>query len=194
MPEPTSESVKEAFIEYFEENQWGVLQEIVASWEENPYFVRRMSILHDALEAHIQGKYTLSIPALLSQVEGVASGIVEKPAGDTTRIMKTAIENIDYGNFVRAACKDILVAFVTSPVGYGGVKSEYMTLEKYPEWLKAKGHLESQTLNRHAILHGMQIDYASKENSLRALLLLDVLFWMKREEWDEDFKQIVKGA
>lgn len=50
--------------------------------------------------------------------------------------------------------------------------------EKYPEWLKLHNLEAHQILQRHAILHGVQKDYASKENSLRAFLLMDVLCWI----------------
>lgn len=184
--------VKDTFVQYFEENSWGVLGDIVSTWEMNPYFRKRMPIFHDALEAHIQGKYTLTVPVLLSQVEGVASSILNRPASDTTSLMKTSIENNVSDTWLRAVTKDILIGFVTSPAGYGGVKTDYFTPEKFPEWLETKGQLASNTLNRHAILHGIQIDYASKENSLRAFLLLDVFFWMKRDEWDKKLKYILR--
>ena len=191
--EPTPEIITETFFKYFEEDQWNVLREIVGSWETHPYFKNRMPILRDALEAHIEGKYTLTVPTLLTQVEGVASSILKKTAGHTVDIMKNVVKNIDYGEFLQAALKDILIDFITSLAGYATIKPEYFTPEKFSELLKAKGQLESQVMNRHAILHGVQINYASKENSLRAFLLLDALFWIKREEWDEEFKWVIQG-
>jgi hypothetical protein len=124
----------------------------------------------------------------------VASCILGKAAGDTVGIMKNVVENIDYGEFLQAASKDILIGFVTSVAGFGGVKAEFFTPEKFSELFKTKGQIESQVMNRLAILHGVQINYASKENSLRAFLLLDALFWVKREEWDEELKWVINGS
>ena len=191
--EPTPEIITETFVKYFEEGHWNVLKNIVGSWETNPYFKNRMPILRDALEAHIEGNYTLTVPTLLTQVESVASSILKIAAGHSFDIMKNVVENIDYGEFLQAVQKDILINYITSPAGFGGVKADHFTPEKYPEWLKEIGQLESQVMNRHAILHGVQINYASKENSLRAFLLLDALFWMKRVEWDEELKWVIQG-
>jgi hypothetical protein len=181
------EIVKQTFVEHYEVGEWAVLKSMVSSWQDNPYFSNRMPILYDALKAHIDGKYTLVVPTLLAQIEGVLSSILETPAGSTTGMVKTAIEERQT-EYLSAASKDILIKFAISPAGYGGVKGEYFTPEKFPEWLESKGLAEDQALNRHAILHGVQLNYGSKENSLRAFLLLDVLYWMRREEWDEELK------
>jgi hypothetical protein len=61
----TSETVERLFIKFYKENDWAALRNMVYSWEENPHFANRMPIIFDALQAHIDGAYTLSIPALL---------------------------------------------------------------------------------------------------------------------------------
>jgi hypothetical protein len=139
-----------------------------------------MAVVEDALEAHINGKYTLSVPALLPLIEGVASSILATSAGKPSRIVNDAISNW-HTEFLHQASKEILLNLVTSPMLYGSVPPEYFTPEKFAKWLASEGLTESQSLNRHSILHGVQINYASKENSLRAFLLLDVLYFMKRK-------------
>lgn len=178
------EAVWQVVVGHFEEGEWSALRRMVSSWDDNPYFSNRMSILCDALEAHIEGTYSLVVPTLLAQIEGVLSSILRVPAGDTTRIVKTAVGELG-NDYLAAVCKDILVAFITSPAGYGGVKDDYFTPERFPEWLESKGIVEEQALNRHAILHGVQVNYASTENSLRVFFLLDALYWMRVEEWHE---------
>jgi len=184
----TTEEVEQTFIEYYELENWSELHNMVSSWGDNPYFAQRMPIILDALEAHIGGKYRLSIPTLLPQIEGIVSGILERPAGEPTALMKDAIRDKYQDFFLRAASKDILIKLVTSPVLFGGVESKHHSPDKYPAWLTSKGLTESQSLNRHAILHGVQINYDSKIHSLRCFLLLDVLNSMRRDEWDEKLK------
>lgn len=49
---------------------------IFESWRHNPYFTtERCEILKDALEAHVTKKYTLSIPVLMNQIEGLIQDI-----------------------------------------------------------------------------------------------------------------------
>lgn len=194
--EATIEHMTAVFVRYYEDDEWAELKEMVSSWGDNPYFANRMHIIDDALEAHIHGKHTLVIPALLSQVEGIASSVLETPAGSSTGLVKDAITERQ-GEFLRAASKDILIKFVTSPVGYGGVRkkeSEYFTPERFPEWLKSKGVSETQSINRHGILHGVHVNYASKENSLRAFLLLDVFYGMRRDEWDKRLQIVSRSS
>jgi hypothetical protein len=69
---------------YYQRDNYKYLIEAVQSWESHPLFVPRMHILKDALQAHCRGLYTLSVPALINQIEGVlndyviANGLVAK--------------------------------------------------------------------------------------------------------------------
>lgn len=189
----TPERIVSAFVEYYEDDEWAKLKGMVSSWHDNHYFVDRMHIITDALEAHLDGKYTLVIPALLSQVEGIASSILETPAGRSTELVKSAVTDRQ-GEFLRAASKDILIKFVTSPMGYGSVPTRYFTPEKFHEWLESKGVPESQSINRHGILHGVDVHYDSKEKSLRVFLLLDVFYGMRRDEWDPRLRVVLRNS
>ncbi|MCC6192767.1 MAG: hypothetical protein IT318_27420 [Anaerolineales bacterium] len=167
------ELVRHAFLAYFEENHWAELCAMVEAWEENPRFTPRMAVIQDALEAHLAGKYSLSIPALLPQVEGIASDILAAPAGSSVSLLRATIQG-EMSDFMAAASRDILLTLITSPALYGGTKSQSQDFrsENFQGWLASKGLTEGQALNRHGILHGVQVNYASAENSLRAFLLL----------------------
>ncbi len=52
-------------------NDFERLVYMVERWTTYPLMASRMLIIRDALEAHRQQKYTLSLPALLPQIEGV---------------------------------------------------------------------------------------------------------------------------
>ena len=168
--------IEKIFIDCFEENNWAVLIQIIAKWFENKIFANRSQIIQDALEAHISGKYTLSIPTLLPQVEGILSSIIGKSAGKLINLLKEAFGKVE-PDFLSSVAEDMLLKLAKSPFLLHGIEPSYFSPEKYSEWLDKRGILEENTLNRHAILHGIQINYATKLNSLRTFLLLDSLFW-----------------
>jgi hypothetical protein len=174
--DPPPEDVEKVFIEHYEANGWQPLRDLVDYWEDHPHFGKRMKIIRDALDAHIAGKYTLSIPALLPQIEGILSSLTRTPAGKPTKTFKSEIEK-RYDDVIPSLSKDILLSLVTSPILYGstGKNSQFFTPEKFPDWLAQEGLTINQVFNRHAILHGVQIEYESKINSLKTFLLLDVI-------------------
>jgi hypothetical protein len=174
----TKEQIEQVFVDYYAENDGENLRTMVSSWSDSPIYKRRMPIILDALDAHIAGKYTLSIPALLPQVEGILSSITGETAGRPGKILKRAIEH-DYPDVkvFNAISKDILITLATDPFLYKGNIGEFFTPEKFNGWITTQG-LNGQPLNRHAILHGVQIDYPSKTNSLRVFFLLDSIHWI----------------
>ena len=176
----TPEDVETIIVEYYEQDNWLALRKAVEGWNENKLFAKRKLIIKDALNAHILGKHTLSIPALLPQVEGLLSSVVNQPAGDPTRIFRDVIKN-EYTNFLSNVSKDILLDLATSPILYGGISGNYFTTERFASWLEQKGYKEEQLFNRAAILHGVQINYATKANSLRVFLLLDAVYWITQK-------------
>ena len=177
----TPDNIRAAIVEYYEAEAFSQLRDMVESWEDNPQFAGRLHIIKDALDAHIAGKYSLSIPALLPQVEGILTSIVgkrnPKVDGGMEKWAGAAIEK-GYGTLELEVYKDALIRYITGIKFYGSIRPDYFTPVEYSNWLKTNGLKGSQVLNRHAILHGVQIDYASKENSLRAFFILDVLAWI----------------
>lgn len=137
----------------------------VEAWRTNPYFADRMPIFEQALRAHIQGYYALTIPTLLAQAEGIASEYVHRnnlaaKLGKPKKVIAEAIENSF--TFSTWAIVDTLLNYV--------VNSGYMYTDFNVEI--AKPH---RATTRHTILHGIQPNYHSQINSLKAFLLLDAL-------------------
>ncbi len=189
----TPEAFRQVIVDYYEEDDSRNFQIMVEDWSSNSYFAERAGIVEDAANAHKLGNYTLSIPALLPLIEGILSQIVGRRVRPREGMARWAEEAIDalYSD-IGEAYKDALIHFIVGNRFYGTVPPEYFTPERFPEWLELEGLRGSHVLNRHAILHGVQIDYASRENSLRAFLMLDVLAWMRREEWDERFRTFLR--
>ncbi len=150
--------IEEAILAYFHETK---LDQMVQDWKTNSKLSPRIHILQDAVWAHNQGRYTLSIPALLPNVEGM----INEHSGET-------------GYISQAKCLKILNDYVNKKYDLGPLSSFYplavlkfvegLLQEKF-EWGKpsAKG--------RHPILHGHHVTYNDKVFSLKLLLLIDYI-------------------
>ncbi|MBE9508140.1 MAG: hypothetical protein IMY86_08825, partial [Chloroflexi bacterium] len=165
----TPEAVEELFLEYFGDDEWAALREMVSSWEGNPHFEDRMPIMSDALQAHINGRFTLSVPTLLPHVEGITSNILGMSVSHGTGSQVRGLLEREFPEYFSSASKDILIEFVTNVV-YTGTDFNNFAAD-----LQSRGLVETDFLNRHAILHGVHVNYANEGLSLRAFLLLDAL-------------------
>lgn len=176
---------------YYKRNNWAILKNAVNNWENNSFFQPRMEIIYDALEAHINGKYTLSVPTLLPHIEGIAREIVGKynfPELPTTIIYRemnygkdgaktwpstvfgeVAISELDFKEWVAV---ESLLYYLEGTM--------YLSPKKEGKKLKDFG--TKDILNRHSILHGTHIKYATAMNSLRCFLALDVLSLIDAED------------
>jgi len=171
-------------LRYYKRNNWAILKNAVNNWGNNSFFQPRMRIIYDALEAHMNGKYTLSVPTLLPHIEGIAREIVGKynsPELPTTIIYreinygkdgaktwpstvfgKVAISELDFKEWVAV---ESLLYYLEGT----------MYLSPRKEGKKLKDFGTKDILNRHSILHGTHIKYATPMNSLKCFLALDVL-------------------
>lgn len=120
------------------------------------------------------------MPTLIPQIEGLLSSVIKQTAGDPTRIFKNAVEK-EYTDFLSNLSRDILLALATSPVFYGGVAENYFTSERFAYWLNQKVLGKNSHLIGPQFRMGVQINYATKANSLRMFLLLDVVYWITRK-------------
>lgn len=141
------------FTEYFT-NQ--VCKQIIKRICSKSEFNTRSHLIRDAFQAHCEEKYTLSVPVFLAQTEGAFMDYFEnklyssrkkkylKKSSSSFKLINVAIESFEV--FIQ----DVLA-------------KTYGVKEKIPEGIFA----------RHPILHGGSTDYGMKENSIRAILLLD---------------------
>jgi len=175
---------------HYKKNDWAVLKKAVNNWKNNRFFRPRMGIVLDALDAHIDGKYTLSVPALLPHIEGIALDIIKKY--DIPKLDKPLIftkDTYDSNGVVTSPSR--VFAQVAATFSF----EEFIAIESFLYYLERTLYFsphgirkglktlkkESQ-LNRHAILHGVQIKYATPMNSLRCFLALDVLSLINDDE------------
>lgn len=141
-----------------------ILYLIVESWREKPWLNERMSILEDAVNAHIEGRYNLSVPALVPQVEGVIA--------DNFRIIGSAGTKRTT-KVVSSLLHPALVVHNKAPALQQFFSNSF--LKNF-----VRGKSDVSIVNRHAIAHGADTTYGTVQNSLRIILLLDALIKLLR--------------
>ena len=148
----TAQDVDEIFVHFYDEDK---LQEIVNSWTNQKYIQPRLKILKEVVTAHIEGRFELSIPSILPQIEGIISDIYEHAGRMNSSSIKDYVEALFAGN---SRFDRIGKIFFLS-----------ILYENF-EWRDP-----IPFLSRHAILHGADTNYASASNSLRLILMFDLL-------------------
>ena len=122
-------------------------------------YPRRSQILHDAFWAHGEGKYTLAVPVFLSQADGIWRD--------------QFCENFFMGRKRKDTLQDIkndpqlqyIVTMLTLLEPREGKNN--------PLWaIETERDSSFGALNRHQVLHGESVDYATEQNSFKAISLL----------------------
>lgn len=132
----------------------------------------RAAILESAMKAHEESKFELSVPVLLAQADGIAGEILgghlfrrhNKTTVASRQLDDKLIElgiTLDHG----------LVTVALAPV-YDAASIGIHTEER--DKRRTQDPLYGP-LNRHGVLHGLDLDYGTEANSLRAFLLLEFL-------------------
>lgn len=171
-----------AILDYFRREDYTPLSNMVASW--NPRFENRHHILEDALWAHKLGYYTLSVPTLAAQFEGIIRERTEE-YGYGNQWKRTFLETLsyDYGqnNPPRSPTIAELPEIMELPAQEQHRMAEELkndfTLHQIQALFDDQPFSEpgaSSVVNRHVILHGVFGSFGEKE-SLRLFFVLDLL-------------------
>ena len=136
---------------------------------------KRAEILADAFDAHIAAKYTLSVPVLLAQADGISydifgANLFTNYNGPIDKAIGKSIEksNLHKRPLAKSFLDLLLEALETSGLRRPTNKRNEMETSSriyYP-------------LNRHGVLHGLDCDYAIEGNSLRGIALISFLEWV----------------
>lgn len=154
---------------YYHRNEYENLDSMVDSWRDHDLFIPRMHIIGDALDAHRNGKHTLSVPTLLPQIEGILSDYVyvnDLPAkcGKIQQVYNTAIGDLDSYSLSSWAIANTLL--------YQLQTNTYVFTDFEAELSKS---VNNRQTTRHTVLHGVAINYHKPIHSLKAFVLLDAI-------------------
>ena len=133
---------------------------------------QRAPILADAFNAHSRQQYTLSIPAMLAQADGVALEILGSFLFTSYRgKIADGVSTVTERDFSTVRLLGpLFLGLLLEPSGLG------MPTSERDEQLRDGKPVAP--LNRHGVLHGIDCDYATEPNSLRAISLLGFLGWV----------------
>jgi hypothetical protein len=149
------------------------LEQLVLRWAGVPAFETRKELFDDALAAHRQGKYDLSIYALMPQVEGVVTDwlYANVPGTDVpfrqdskTKKFRDLVAGKTKPTFADKRVAEVALEFVLSgPV-----------LQTFKDWSAA---IDTAFPGRHALGHGKyDRSLMTAENSIKLFLLIDTVW------------------
>lgn len=127
-------------------------------------FPDRAPFFRDALWAHRRRRYRLSIPVLLTQADGISEEI------------------LGVGLYQRRgsglATTDAVVGYLPTGTLTAWVVTQLSPLQS-PSGLHrpagSAGDIPPGSLSRHAVMHGVDLDYGTRINSLRAFMVVAYL-------------------
>ena len=181
-PEEELESkLDTAVFEYFRRDDYAPLSQLVDAWFRFEY--HRRLVFEDALWTHKQGRYTLSIPALAAQFEG----IVREEVNDYSRGFRWIAVFLDTLEHYRdkppflSNRDDFVPWFVNlemqERMNEADKIRKYSTLVRIQELFDEKNFADPQSfsmVNRHVVLHGITRNF-EEPDSLRLFFILDLL-------------------
>jgi len=148
---------------------------ISEAWWDSPEFALRREVLSEAVRAHAERRYVLSIPALLPQLEGLITDWMvrafpnEAPPfsqGSKTKKFRDRLLETEGKSFVFRKVVEASLRFVL----------EGPVLASFRNWGDA---ISSVFPNRHVVEHGRHEQaFNTEENSVKLVLLLDTLHYM----------------
>lgn len=161
---------------YYARDNWQRLEEVLERCRNNSLFRRRIKVIEEALQAHREGLYSLLVPGLLIQLEGISADYVKKHkllpqvGGQTKKIIVTALEDTPYSllDVKTYAGVGALIEYVEN--------SMFLSVDFDKEHIRLQGEIK---LQGHAIRHGRQVAFGSRMNSLRLFLFIDVMTLLK---------------
>ena len=125
-------------------------------------YPHRRHLFCDAFDAHRQEKYSLSIPVLLAQADGIFWEQFPNKNLFISKKRESAVN--DYASQVQNELVRIYL---------------YPLLLLLPLWMSGSQRNDSFSgLNRHQVLHGESFDYDTEQNSLKSVSLLSYLNFM----------------
>jgi hypothetical protein len=149
------------------------VKEMSSKWYKMNVLNKRRNIIRQAVKAHLQGNYYLSIPIVFSQIEGLVANIFNHKGQMTGKeyvdyLEKLLNDNDDY------SYDDLINKFYSSIV---------LVSFQHNKPIKS-------FLSRHAIMHGGDTKYGTKINSIKALLLFDYIINKMNEYKSKESKEL----
>lgn len=149
------DKVDEILIEYYTENLDEILINLSAKYPD------RKEIFQQIISGHKEQKYYLTIPCILTQVDGICFDITTKKYFITEKKDKKFKYLPEVATEFANISGSISEAFSMPILNQTTINSHESEVEKIPV-----------KLNRHLIMHGVDKEFGTEKNSLKCLSLL----------------------
>lgn len=143
----------------------------------NFQFPNRKTILNEIGRAYELKMYSSVVSLCYAQADGICSetwlhGFFDKDRKDDYKLkLFKKLENLDLG----------VSSYL---VNHSGLSYNEITMHSGNDALKFQ-EVKDKSFNRHLVIHGHSLNYGTKVNAFRAILLLDFLVFCVKE-WDKD--------
>lgn len=141
--------VEEIFVDLYDSDRLG---ELLTMWKQSPYIKNRMNLLEEGIRNHLDRRYFSSTCIFLTQIEGVIGDWLGKKPNPQNHV-------------------DIIFPLAT----HSTEATRDVYLKTYRSTFTWSSGSELPGISRHAILHGQDTVYGTPENSLRMILLFDLV-------------------
>jgi hypothetical protein len=133
-------------------------------------FQNRGPAITEAIWAHRERHYYLSIPVFLAQADGITCDTINRGMfrADTGRYVRSAVTGLAAPGLTR------LAAQMLAPLEAGTSLSATTDTRD----LKRAADPTYGPLNRHGVVHGLDLGYGTRVNSCRALVSLGYACWL----------------
>lgn len=175
----TAEEITKIIVKFFNHEKAKKLGQIVESWNAAPFTLREQ-FFDEALWAHQNARFNLSVSVLIGQVEGLIRDFVATKYAFTHRSFYR-VRGVFSSRF---KVLTELLTENTATVEEVNAIVNYHNLKKLDELYDAydpSSHHKSERLRRHAVAHGLSLNYGTVELSTRLFLLLDMLHSMVKQ-------------
>lgn len=159
--------IDQFFNRWFSERQ--KINNLIGALHENELFRPRMHIIEKALLAHLDGHYELSIPILLSQIDGV---FLEKCRRDASMCIDCGLGNAS-SKRIGERSRDYF-CFDANNVSRNILRKDNDYICFFLDHI-----LKTFETIRHDILHGIKIDYPEKDFSTKLIVSMINLSYSK---------------
>lgn len=157
--------IDSSLIEFYDQDE---LSQILEEWKTIKILERRIGILEDIIIGHNLGKFNLTIPTALSQIEGILGDIYNHLG---------KMKGLHRDNYLT----ELFNHYIFNLPELSAVPLIWKVYEGF-EW----GKPVPSHINRHAILHGFNTDYGYRINSLKCILLLDYIIQHCRKKLEDE--------
>ena len=150
------------------------LEELIETWLPIPVFNERMDVFRQSISAHREGKFRLSIYALVPQIEGVITDWLY-PILQPKESMRQWSTKKRVDQFAAEMTKIPKLEFSYREALYSVIEflKDGQPLQRFENWLDV---IDPAFPARHPIAHGKNDDQLfTEENSIKLVLLLDTI-------------------